>query len=160
VVNEEFLENALVQAVCLPSTSLSQLFNQQQSVTASAPPPEKLTNTANMVNFDVEGHVRLAELERSVREAGDDVKERYEKLGRIHQRFFRLRGCVRTSVFTGFTLQQNLTMLGDMRDLSPLHEACRDVVVLQRKNRCFQKKIDPAVARAKVLLEEYLELKR
>jgi hypothetical protein len=112
-----------------------------------------------MVKFDFDSHVRLAGLERSVREAGDDVKERFEKLERFHQRFLLLRGRRTTTFFTDLTLRQNVTLLKDMEG-SALHDRCLEVVVLQRKIRYCEKKIEPAVDRAKVLLQEYLELKR
>jgi hypothetical protein len=101
---------------------------------------------------------RLLVLEKSVLEAGECVERRYERLEELHCRFDLLRGCIRTSFFTDFSLQQNVTMLKDMR-VQPLYDFGKVVVRLQRKIGDVGEKIDPAVYRVKALLREFHALK-
>jgi hypothetical protein len=84
---------------------------------------------------------RLLVLEKSMVEAGECVEWRYDRLEELHCRFDLLRGCIRTSFFTEFSLQQNVTMLKDMR-VQPLYDSGKVVVRLQRKIRDEGQKVE------------------
>jgi hypothetical protein len=102
--------------------------------------------------------VRLRRLKENTLGAYTIVERRYKELEELHSRFDLLRGCIHTSFFTDFSLATNVTMLQDMRG-SPLYDCGKIVVRLRRKICKAENKIDPAVDRAKVFLQEYLDLK-